>query len=856
MKQCPICDAPYTDENTTCSTDGALLIEIHEWAPGSLIRNKYRILGKIGLGGMGIVYKAEHLVLEEIRALKVMNPSLATDPKFLRRFRQEAQAARKLQHANIVHVDDCEQADDGSLFIAMDYVEGVTLRQLLRATSGPLPIARALAITRGVANALASADALGMVHRDIKPENILLARDRFGRDVPKVTDFGIAALRESAVVSSTRPLLTPAYASPEQWRGMPSNELDGRADLYALGVTLYEMLAGRLPFHAHTDEGWMRAHLDEQPLPPSRHNPELAQCPGLDPLVLKLLSKNRDDRYANGLALLQELNLVEAQSSWDQPTIPARTPRTEPQGHFGAPVFPTPSTPATSTESPTQFFPTPPTQTSPPVAPTPPSQEVPSPIPPSPAPAVSRGLKSPTSSVPAPSGPASRSKFLPVLLSLAAAVLLLSAIIFFGPWRKSSPASNKDQLAQVPSGSPAITNTPSANDSTTKNQKEQIDRWKTLQDTQEKIAKIQKDVDAGRTAPQDKLYRKWDQYVRADSPPSTNPTLPKGSPAADDLQTGDNYYFGKGVPLDYAEALKWYRKAADEGSAEGQYNVGSAYLDGQGVPKNGAEALRWYVKSANQGYAPAENDLGAIYQNGELGVTKNDTEAVKWYRKAAEQGSAIAQNNLGVMYHRGRGVAQNPAEAASWYRKAAEQGNSNAQTNLGEMYGEGQGVPLDFNEAVKWLVKAAYQDNVYAQKDLGEIYEKGKGVPQNFADAVKWYRKAADLGDSDTQTHLGYMYYSGTGVPQDLVEARKLYLKAAEQGNIVAEYGLGLEYMNGGPGVSKDNAEAYKWLYMVRSDADAAKDLAQLKAQMTPEQVAEAESRAKDWLAQHLKPQK
>ena len=373
MKQCPICDTPYTDENTTCSTDGALLIEIREWAPGSLIRNKYRILGKIGFGGMDIEYKAEHHVLEENRALKVMNPRLATDQKFVRRFRQEAQAARRLQHANIVHVDDCEQADDGSLFIAMDFIEGVTLRQLLRAASGPLPTARALAIARGVADALASADALGIVLRDIKPENILLARDRFGRDVPKVTDFGIAAMRESAVVSSTRPLLTPAYASPEQWRGMKSNELDGRADLYALGVTLYEMLAGCLPFHAHADEAWMRAHLDEQPVPPSHYNPSLAQYPGLDTLVLVLLSKDRDDRPQSGLVLLQELNLIEAQSTWDQPTVLARSPRPEPKGRSAEPLTPPPSFTPAPAPAPSASVPTPaaPNAVTPPTQPTP-----------------------------------------------------------------------------------------------------------------------------------------------------------------------------------------------------------------------------------------------------------------------------------------------------------------------------------------------------------------------------------------------------------------------------------------------------------------------------------------------------
>jgi len=206
----------------------------------------------------------------------------------------------------------------------MDYIEGVSLRQLLQATKGPLPIARALWIARGMAEGLNAAHSLGMVHRDIKPENILLARDSEGRDVPKILDFGIVAMREGSTSLSQGLLLTAAYGSPEQWRGMKAAELDGRADLYALGVSLYEMLAGRLPLHAHTDAGWMHAHLEETPPPPSQFNPELAQLPAIDELVLKLLAKDRDNRLKDAHAFLNELNLLDAQLSWGQATIVGR----------------------------------------------------------------------------------------------------------------------------------------------------------------------------------------------------------------------------------------------------------------------------------------------------------------------------------------------------------------------------------------------------------------------------------------------------------------------------------------------------------------------------------------------------
>src|SRR6058998_3438447 len=327
MKLCPICLSEYSDEHTTCPSDNARLIETKEWQPGQMVaNNKYLIVAKIGRGGMGTVFKASHVALDEIRALKLMDPQFARDPQFVARFRNEAKAARRLSHPNAVHVDDLDQSDDGSLFIAMEFVDGVSLRQLLTATKCPIQLARALSITRCIADALGAAHALGMVHRDIKPDNILLGRDASGREIPKLADFGIVAIREAAFQSSRSPM-TPAYASPEQRQGMKASELDGRADLYALGMTLYEMLTGRLPFDAHTEEDWKRAHLEETPLPPSTYNRELEGNADLDNLVLQLLAKDREMRPADANALIRELNLIEAPPA---PAARSRAPTDHP----------------------------------------------------------------------------------------------------------------------------------------------------------------------------------------------------------------------------------------------------------------------------------------------------------------------------------------------------------------------------------------------------------------------------------------------------------------------------------------------------------------------------------------------
>jgi len=327
MKLCPICLSEYSDEHTTCPSDNARLIETKEWQPGQMVaNNKYLIVAKIGRGGMGTVFKASHVALDEIRALKLMDPQFARDPQFVARFRNEAKAARRLSHPNAVHVDDLDQSDDGNLFIAMEFVNGVSLRQLLTTTKGPIQLARALLITRCIADALSAAHALGMVHRDIKPDNILLGRDASGREIPKLADFGIVAIREAAFQSLRSPM-TPAYASPEQRQGMKASELDGRADLYALGMTLYEMLTGRLPFDAHTEEDWKRAHLEETPLPPSTYSRELEGKADVDNLVLQLLAKDREMRPADANALIRELNLIEAPPA---PAARSRAPTDHP----------------------------------------------------------------------------------------------------------------------------------------------------------------------------------------------------------------------------------------------------------------------------------------------------------------------------------------------------------------------------------------------------------------------------------------------------------------------------------------------------------------------------------------------
>ena len=273
---------------------------------------------------------------------------------------------------------------------------------------------------------------------------------------------------------------------------------------------------------------------------------------------------------------------------------------------------------------------------------------------------------------------------------------------------------------------------------------------------------------------------------------------------------GLRYHNGEGVPKDMTEAVKWYRKAAEQGLAEAQFNLGVLYGDGEGVPKNDAEAVKWFRKAAEQGLAEAQYNLGLCYNNGE-GVPKDDAEAVKWFRKAAEQGHAEAQYNLGLCYNFGFGVLKDDTtEAVKWFRKAAEQGHAGAQGQLGICYSLGEGVPKDMTKAVKWYRKAAEQGLAEAQFLLGVLYDNGEGVPKDMTEAVKWYRMAAEQGNAEAQCNLGVCYGNGEGVPKDMEEAVRWFRKSAEQGYAEAQCNLGVCYGNG-EGVPQDMEEAVRW---------------------------------------------
>jgi serine/threonine protein kinase len=271
-----------------------------------VVADRFRIEGVIGQGGMGTIYRARHVKLPRAFALKVLKPSLAADPSFVKRFLREAVAASQVVHPNVVNVTDYGQLPDGNYYIAMEHLDGVTLDDELERL-GRLPVRRALDIIIQLADALDYCHAQDIVHRDLKTENVLLCTVHGRPDVVKLVDFGIARilgpdLTQWQVTQGGMIFGTPEYLSPER---ALDEDIDGRSDLYALGVIAYELVVGDPPFTGRYTQ-LLKAHINQEPPPPSARAGEPLPA-AYDALVLKCLAKNPEHRFQSCGELGQEL---------------------------------------------------------------------------------------------------------------------------------------------------------------------------------------------------------------------------------------------------------------------------------------------------------------------------------------------------------------------------------------------------------------------------------------------------------------------------------------------------------------------------------------------------------------------
>jgi serine/threonine-protein kinase len=276
---------------------------------------QYLLKGRLGAGGMGEVYLAEHVLLRRPCALKLIRPDRVRDPKNLLRFEREVQATATLNHPNTVQVFDYGHTDDGTFYYVMEFLEGLTVEQLVR-QHGPVAPERAVYLLRQVCGALREAHAIGLIHRDVKPGNILVCRRGGLHDVVKLLDFGLVLVQGAAANLTGEHAVpgTAAYMSPEQ--AASREDLDGRADIYSLGAVAYFLLTGRPPFTAKSVGELLAAHLRDQPQPLTRHRPELPA--GLEALVLRCLAKDPAERFPDARAVEVALAACPAAGTWGE----------------------------------------------------------------------------------------------------------------------------------------------------------------------------------------------------------------------------------------------------------------------------------------------------------------------------------------------------------------------------------------------------------------------------------------------------------------------------------------------------------------------------------------------------------
>ena len=310
MKACPKCGAEYPDTTTLCPSDGIALEKTDDSLLGQTLAGKYRIDERLSEGGMGTVYRGTHVLMDKTVAVKVLRPSLAADEKIVARFSREARAASRINHPHALSVTDFGEAENGVVFLVMEYLSGQTLKEIIR-NEGPMAVSRVVEIIKQVGGALDEAHGQGVVHRDLKSDNIMLITATSG-DYAKVLDFGIAKIKERdgeydpGLTSPDLVIGTPQYMSPEQCSQAP--DIDARSDIYSLGVIIFEMLVGHVPFTGESPTVIMMKHMQHPPPSLADERSDIPAAVGT--VVNKALQKRPEHRYETVGELVEDLTIA------------------------------------------------------------------------------------------------------------------------------------------------------------------------------------------------------------------------------------------------------------------------------------------------------------------------------------------------------------------------------------------------------------------------------------------------------------------------------------------------------------------------------------------------------------------
>src|ERR1041385_2452073 len=320
---CLRCKQPIDSANEQCPQCGERITSFQRTYSTRLIDGKYQILDRLGIGGMGQIFKVRHIHLNELRVIKIMRPNVAQDDQGLQRFLQEARTSTMIKHKNLAMLYDFAQLDDGSYYMVWEFIDGTNIQKWI-GQNGPMPARLAIEISIQALSGLDHLHSMGLIHRDISPENIMLSQDHHGKLLVKVIDFGIAKQlgegESGQGLTQTGMFLGQLkYASPEQAGFLKEGEhLDPRSDLYSFGIVMYEMLAGRAPFQATNPHGYILKHVTEKPAAIGELNPETNVPPQLEAIIMKSLEKNRDHRFETAADFAAALENIRSSIAPDQ----------------------------------------------------------------------------------------------------------------------------------------------------------------------------------------------------------------------------------------------------------------------------------------------------------------------------------------------------------------------------------------------------------------------------------------------------------------------------------------------------------------------------------------------------------
>jgi serine/threonine protein kinase len=322
---CLKCKQSIDADYDLCPHCGEKITLFQKTYASRLIDGKYQIIDRLGVGGMGEIFKVRHIHLNELRVIKIMRPNVAQDDQGLQRFLQEARTSTSIKHKNLAMLYDFAQLEDGSYYMVWEFIDGTNIQKWI-ATNGPMPPRLTVEIAIQALTGLDHLHSMGLIHRDVSPENIMLSQEHHGKLLVKVIDFGIAKQLQEGGGESGHGLTQTGmflgklkYASPEQAGFLKDGEhLDARSDLYSFGIVLYEMLAGRAPFQATSPHGYILKHVTEKPAPIGAMNAGANVPPQLEAIIMRSLEKQRDARFETAEDFAKALENVRASIAPDQ----------------------------------------------------------------------------------------------------------------------------------------------------------------------------------------------------------------------------------------------------------------------------------------------------------------------------------------------------------------------------------------------------------------------------------------------------------------------------------------------------------------------------------------------------------